>query len=275
LVGRSLHAASVRRRFNAAIRLAQIGGFREQMPRVWRVRRTPAGDSLTVAVPGGGTVGHLEDAAEAIAAAMSVRDVRVVRDPADARRGRVVIVRRDPLASPTPLAWPEVDATRLSLWRPVPVGIDDDGEVAMVSLPERNVLLGGEPGAGKSGALNLLVAAAALDPSVKLWLLDGKLVELAAWARCAERSVGVSVSEAVGVLAELRAEMERRYRVLLGSCRRKVAEGDGDPLHVVVCDELAHYLTAGDRQERSDFADGMRDLVSRGRAAGVIVLAAT
>jgi DNA segregation ATPase FtsK/SpoIIIE, S-DNA-T family len=54
-----------------------------------------------------------------------------------------------------------------------------------------------------------------------------------------------------------------------------VAQGDGLALHVVVIDELAHYLTASDRKERSEFADLLRDLVSRGRAAGIIVLAAT
>jgi S-DNA-T family DNA segregation ATPase FtsK/SpoIIIE len=43
----------------------------------------------------------------------------------------------------------------------------------------------------------------------------------------------------------------------------------------VVVDELAHYLTAGDRKETAEFANLLRDLVSRGRAAGIIVLAAT
>jgi S-DNA-T family DNA segregation ATPase FtsK/SpoIIIE len=46
-------------------------------------------------------------------------------------------------------------------------------------------------------------------------------------------------------------------------------------LHVVVCDELAHYLTGSEKRERDEFASVLRDLVSRGRAAGVIVLAAT
>ena len=69
--------------------------------------------------------------------------------------------------------------------------------------------------------------------------------------------------------------MERRYRQLLATGKRKVAEADGLPIHVVVCDELAHYLTTSDRKQRTDFADVLRDLVSRGRAAGVIVLAAT
>jgi S-DNA-T family DNA segregation ATPase FtsK/SpoIIIE len=43
----------------------------------------------------------------------------------------------------------------------------------------------------------------------------------------------------------------------------------------VVIDELALYLRGGDRGLRDEFADLLRDLVARGRAAGVIVVAAT
>jgi S-DNA-T family DNA segregation ATPase FtsK/SpoIIIE len=144
-----------------------------------------------------------------------------------------------------------------------------------VLLPERNLLLGGEPGAGKSVALSLLVATAALDPSCRLWLLDGKLVELATWSRCAEGKAGVSSTEAIEVLHNLQEEMDHRYAQLLDAGRRKVAQNEGVALHVVVIDELAHYLTTSDRKERTEFADLLRDLVSRGRAAGIIVLAAT
>jgi S-DNA-T family DNA segregation ATPase FtsK/SpoIIIE len=153
--------------------------------------------------------------------------------------------------------------------------VGEDGQPVNLSLPERNLLLGGEPGAGKSVALSLPVATAALDPTVNLWLLDGKLVELAIWAGCAEHSVGVSVAEAIDVLRQLRTEMELRYAELLAGRKRKVGPADGMALHVVVCDELAHYLTAPQRKEREEFANVLRDLVSRGRAAGVIVLAAT
>jgi S-DNA-T family DNA segregation ATPase FtsK/SpoIIIE len=44
---------------------------------------------------------------------------------------------------------------------------------------------------------------------------------------------------------------------------------------VIACDELAFYLTAEDRKQRTRFAELLRDLVARGRAAGVIVIAAT
>jgi DNA segregation ATPase FtsK/SpoIIIE-like protein len=123
--------------------------------------------------------------------------------------------------------------------------------------------------------MSMLIATAALDPTARLWLLDGKLVELAAWAPCAERMVGPDVGEAIELLEQVREEMERRYRQLLAGGLRKIAAGAGMPLHVVACDELAFYLTCEDRKQRTRFAELLRDLVARSRAAGVIVLAAT
>ncbi len=269
-----LHRADVRREWGHAVRAAAITDYHDQIPRVIKVWQVPAGDALTVAVPVGGTVLHLENDAEAMAAVLAIRKVQVTRDPVNARLGRVVIVRRDPLVLDAP-PWPHCEAPTLSLWEPIPVGVGEDGGTVTISLPERNVLLGGEPGAGKSAALSLLVATAALDPSVKLWLFDGKLVELATWSGCAEHMVGVDVGEAIQVLRQLQTEMEVRYAQLLINRKRKVGPDDDMPLQVVVCDELAHYLTASDRKQRTEFGEVMRDLVSRGRAAGVIVLAAT
>ena len=110
---------------------------------------------------------------------------------------------------------------------------------------------------------------------MRLWLLDGKLVELSVWAPCAQRLAGPDVDEAIELLRELREEMEARYRELLARGKRKVAREDGLPLHLVVCDELAFYLGSEDRKKQREFAELLRDLVARGRAAGVIVCAAT
>ena len=163
----------------------------------------------------------------------------------------------------------------LSLWEPIPVGVDEQGEPVSIELVERNVLIGGEPGGGKSVALSTLLAAAALDPSAKVWLLDGKLVELAAWAPIAQRVAGPNGEEAIELLRELRAEMDERYRELLARGQRKIRRDDGLPLHLVVCDELAFYLTVPEKAVKQEFAELLRDLVARGRAAGVIVCAAT
>jgi len=273
-LGRLLYGRIVRRQFDHAVRACVIATFRDNTPQVRKLERVPAGEVLHVAVPVGGTISNLEDSAETLAAALQVREVRIERDVDNARRGAVALVRRDPLTRPAP-AWPQLDAGRLDLWKPVPVGVDDTGRQVALSLPERNVLLGGEPGAGKSAALSLLVATAALDPDVRLHLFDGKLVELACWAGVADHTVGPDTEQANLVLRALQVEMETRYLALLANKARKVTPDMGLPLHLLVVDELAHYLLAPDRKVRTEFAELLRDLVARGRAAGLIVLAAT
>ena len=88
-------------------------------------------------------------------------------------------------------------------------------------------------------------------------------------------SPGPNGEEAIELLRELRAEMDERYRELLARGQRKIRRDDGLPLHLVVCDELAFYLTVPEKASRQEFAELLRDLVARGRAAGVIVCAAT
>jgi hypothetical protein len=248
-----------------------------ELPRVraGRVTEIPAGELVRVRASRGSSLEYVEQRAEELAVCLQAREVRVARDPDNAATGTVTVVRRDPLAGLVSVPWPNRDADELSLWEPIPVGVNELGETVSVSLPERNVLMGGEPGAGKSAALSVLVATAALDPSVRLWLLDGKLVELSVWASCAQRLAGPDVDEAIALLRELREEMERRYRELLARGKRKVTREDGLALHLVVCDELAFYLGSEDRKKQREFAELLRDLVARGRAAGVSVCAAT
>ena len=71
------------------------------------------GTASVMTVPAGSQVPDLEAQAERIAAFLAVREVRVVRDPASARHAKVVVLRRDPLADPTPVPWPLASADRL------------------------------------------------------------------------------------------------------------------------------------------------------------------
>ena len=59
--------------------------------------------------------------------------------------------------------------------------LDETGHDVHVTMAERNMLIGGEPGSGKSVALQLIVAHGALSPDCKLLLVDGKRVELGLW----------------------------------------------------------------------------------------------
>jgi hypothetical protein len=271
----TLRQAAVRRAWERAAADTGLSDGPLRVPRLLGARRIPAGDVLRVRVRRGQSAAALAARADELAACLRVREVRVDQERHDAAIARVTLVRRDPFEGAAPLPWPCAGAESASLWEPIPVGVDEYGEAVSIRLEERNVLVGGEPGAGKSAAISLLVAAAALDPSARLWLLDGKLVELAAWAPAAERLAGPDGEQAIEVLRDVRREMEARYRELLARGLRKVPRENAFSLHLVVCDELAFYLTLPDKRQRQEFAELLRDLVARGRAAGVIVVAAT
>jgi hypothetical protein len=274
-LARGLARSHIRRRWGLACRHAELASRNDWVPWVMRCVLTRAGEQLRVRLPAGGQVPDLENAAEKLAAFLAVREVRVTRDPANARYARVVVLRRDPLADPEPIPWPLVQAGRCSLWEAIPVGEDEDGNPVTVTLPERNLLDAGEPGAGKSTVVQLLIAAAALDPSVVLTLFDPKLVELAVWQGSAARLVGPDVEEAIEVLKGLIGELDDRYLTLLANRARKVAPGDGLPLHLVVVEELAFYTNGPDRKAASAFSVLLRDFVARGRAAGMVTVATT
>jgi len=269
-----LHASRVARGWERGCRHAKLATLNDRVPYIVRSRRTSAGELLRVRMPAGLAVPDLEARAETVAAYLGMREVRVVRDRANARYAAVSLMRLDTLAGTLPLPWPCLGVERMSLWEPIPVAVDEDGLPVTIALPERNVLIGGEPGAGKSVSQSMLIAAAALDPDCDLTLLDGNQVEFAVWRSCARTFVGPSLTYAIDTLKDLQGEMDRRYTILLETGRRKVQRGDGLRLHVVAVNELAFYLTL-DPKLGKEFAAVLRDLVSRGRAAGIIVVAAT
>ncbi|MGI9006627.1 MAG: FtsK/SpoIIIE domain-containing protein [Streptosporangiaceae bacterium] len=177
----------------------------------------------------------------------------------------------------TTLTLPDtVPVSPLSMFGPVHLGIDENGEHVYVFLGERNMLLGGEPGGGKSNALNLITAHGALSSDCRLILIDGKQVELGPWRHCAYRFIGPSITAALECLRELQQIMNSRYDHLLSAGLRKITPESGEPVYLVVIDEYAYFsATVGDRKQQGDFSALTRDLVARGRAAGVIVILAT
>jgi S-DNA-T family DNA segregation ATPase FtsK/SpoIIIE len=111
---------------------------------------------------------------------------------------------------------------------------------------------------------------------VRLWLFDGKIVELGLWRPVADVFVGNNITDALTRLRELQAEMEIRYRLLDAADRRKILPVDALEVILCVIDELAYYsATIGTKDEQEEFRNLVRDLVARGRAAGIIVVAAT
>jgi S-DNA-T family DNA segregation ATPase FtsK/SpoIIIE len=169
-----------------------------------------------------------------------------------------------------------VPAFPFSMFDPVHLGADEYGEPVCVNLAERNMLLGGEPGAGKSSGLNLITAHAALSADCKLILVDGKQVELGLWRACADEFIGPSLKDAIEAFEHFQAKMDDRYRKLLATGRRKITRHDGEDIYLIPIDEYAYFsATIGSKQDREKFAGLTRDLVARGRAAGVIIVLAT
>ncbi len=164
----------------------------------------------------------------------------------------------------------------LSIYDPIQLGIDEDGAEVAVTLMYRNLLAGGEPGSGKSSVLNIIVGHGALSPDCRLWLFDGKRVELGPWRAVADVFVGSNPDHAITKLRELQAEMETRYTLIETAHRRKITRHDGLDAILCVIDELAYYtVTTGTKDQQEEVRILIRDLVARGRAAGIIVVAAT
>lgn len=181
-----------------------------------------------------------------------------------------------PAPTPTTAAESVPVGPMLSIFDPVYVGMDEFGDPVYLPLIYRNMLIGGEPGGGKSSLLSTLIAHAALCTDVRLCLLDGKQVELGLWAECADVFVGPDLNHAIVTLRRLQMVMDNRYRFLLGRRERKITRGHD--LSTVVCaiDEIAYFsATTGGKAEQEEFIALLRDLVARGRAVGIIVIAAT
>src|SRR5215472_1321279 len=164
----------------------------------------------------------------------------------------------------------------LSIWQPVHLGTDELGRRVDVGLAERNMLIGGEPGSGKSVALQLIVAHGALSPDCRLILVDGKRVELGLWRACAERFIGPSVDEAIETMHWLQGLIDERTDLLLQMKKRKVTPDLGWPFYLVPIDEVAYFsATVGTPVQQKEFNATNRDVVARGRAPGIIPVEAT
>ncbi|HVA53596.1 MAG TPA: FtsK/SpoIIIE domain-containing protein [Acidimicrobiales bacterium] len=273
LIVRSWHVAGVRRTLYRAI-THERGILRERPPRIKKVRPTEHGDAVILKLGPGTSVNDVTLASDSLVSTLKALGLRVAADSNNKNLVTLTVIRRDPFGSGT-IPCPLLNVDRFDIREPIPLGPNEEGVMTLLSLIEQNVLGGGAPGSGKSAALSIPVAACALDRNVDLWLFDGKLVELAAWSICARRFVGPDLELAIEVLEELRDEMDSQYQQILARGLRKVPRDGTMRFHVVVIDELALYVAGVDKKLAGQFAELLRDLVSRGRAAGVIVLAAT
>jgi hypothetical protein len=262
------------RLMTAAMWRCQIIGFDGRVPKIVKTASHPLGQRYLALLPVGLHVAALEDRSLELAATLHAREVRFLPIAQSAGYAQIVVIRKEAFEG-GPSRSPLVNGMTFSFWEPIPLGMDQNGHEMLMQFAEHNLLIGGEPGSGKSVVLSSVVAAAALDPTTTLTLFDGKQVELSMWKDIADDFVGPDMEHALVVMEQLQQIMDFRYQVLLSLGRRKFEPHDLEGLHVVVIDELAFYLRGGKKETRDRFSEALRDLVSRGRAAGFIVVAAT
>jgi len=164
----------------------------------------------------------------------------------------------------------------LSMFDPIYVGINEFGHPVYIRVIYKNLLAAGQPGGGKSGLMNTLTAHAALSARSRLVLFDGKQVELGMWDDIADEFVGPDLDHAITTLRRLQRVMDNRYAWLTAHRRREIRPGDGINVITIVIDEIALYSTVlGTKAQQEEFITLFRDLVARGRAAAMPVIAAT
>jgi S-DNA-T family DNA segregation ATPase FtsK/SpoIIIE len=170
---------------------------------------------------------------------------------------------------------PAVPVT-LSMFDPVYIGIDEFGHPVSIKVIYKNLLSAGEPGGGKSALLQNMVCHAALSARSRLVLFDGKIVELGLYRPVADEFVDYDIDKAIITLRRLQRVLNNRYD-WLGACgRRKIEPADGLTTITSVFDELALFSSVlGTEQQQKEFVTLLRDLVARGRAAAMPVIAAT
>jgi DNA segregation ATPase FtsK/SpoIIIE, S-DNA-T family len=164
----------------------------------------------------------------------------------------------------------------LSMFDPIYVGINEFGHPVYIRIIYKNLLAAGEPGGGKSGLLNNLAAHASLSRDSRNVLFDAKQVELGMWDDIADEFVGPDLDHAIITLKRLQRVMDNRYAWLTAHRRREIRPGDGINVITIVIDEIALYSTVlGTKAQQEEFITLFRDLVARGRAAAMPVIAAT
>jgi S-DNA-T family DNA segregation ATPase FtsK/SpoIIIE len=266
--GLSGHAAVTVRRAGR-----RVTEHQQVAPRLRRVQVSGSTVALTIRARAGQTLDDLEAAAPRLAstlAAVSYR-VRPVTGSGSGCTLVVELVMREALYDPVIATEPEPRA----VWERVQLGRTQSGGVWWLQLAGRYTLVAGCSGSGKGSVLWGICCG--LAPSVRvdlvrLWGVDLKRgVELAMGSGLFSAHA-YTPADALAVLRELMRVIDERGTVMAGATRLH-EPAVGDPLHVLVIDELAALTAYADAAIRREAERLLAEILTQGRALGVVVVA--
>jgi len=198
-------------------------------------------------------------------------------------------VGRADVSKARPAPWPWLRNGGGDVFAPLPFGTDPRGRRVDGHMIEHNWLLGSMPGQGKTSAVRVLVAAAALDPTVEMWLHELKGTgDLDPFEQVSHRFVSGIDDESIGYAAEslkkLRAEVMNRAARLKKLPRdlcpdkkvtREIANRRSLRLHPLLAafDEVQNLF--GHPKYGKQAGEDAVFIIKIGRALGVFLILAT
>jgi DNA segregation ATPase FtsK/SpoIIIE, S-DNA-T family len=259
------------------------------------VSRNGDGCRVVVDLPYGKHFGDVMKALQVIASGLDVKASQVYPSPDRTSERRVIlwIADTDPLAvpaGPTPL----LNLKRRSIWKPAPFGLDERGNPVAFGLLWVSILIGAQPRKGKTFSARLLALYAALDPYVKLTVIDGKASpDWVAFRLVAHRIIfgthptrdGDPVEQVLDALREIKKHIQDANEFLrtlpLAECPEgKITEELSHKyaelrVWMLVMEEFQVYYELDEQKKSAEIASLLSFIIAVGPSVGVILLSAS
>jgi len=256
-----------------------------------------SGSQVKVVLPFGRTFADAVNVKSKIASGLDVSDFQVflTRDKESVRSHTLFVADHDPLAIP---AGPTVmlDRRPRDIWEPMPLGLDERGRRVLLDLMWNSILIGAQPRKGKTFTARLIGLYAALDPYVRLTVVDGKkspdwrkfvLVAHMIIFGTAPNRDGDPIEMLLMALIEIKRHIERVNDQLSqlpvelcpeGKLTRELARDPRFPdlfVWLLVMEEFQVYFEGEDQDVNKQIAGLLSFIMAQGPSAGVILLSSS
>lgn len=256
-----------------------------------RMAHDGAGSLIKVILPSGTGFDDVVRALPKLASALDVSRTQVylTKDRDSERRHALYITDRDPLAIPagrTPL----LDGKRRSIWQAATLGLDERGKPVALLLLWLSILIGAQPRKGKTFTGRLIALYAALDPMVRLSIVDGKdSPDWNIFRKIAYHFVhgivpgrdGDPVAQFIAALTEIKAHIIATNAFLAtlgadecpeGKLTEELCRKYPTKLFVwmLVVEEFQNYFELPDQEANKTIAELLSFILAVGPSAGVI-----